>query len=948
MKILAHAPFIGTTGYANHARSFFCALNKYHTVKVRNFTIGQSWKGMSNTPHDNEPYITDEMKDMLILQTLNNPDGRVDVPMYDYKGDFKPDVNIILQETNHFYFYDDYVGYTIAFNVYESTRYPEHFFNQLMKFDEIWVPSQWQHDSIIEQGASPEKVKVVPEGVDIEIFKPKKGPKKEMDKFRFLYFGRWDYRKSTTEVIKAFLETFKGNDDVELIASVENPYPYDNTRNTPDRIEKYGVKYDNMEYVDGEIIMDNIRFIDFLEREDYINYLQNGHIFLSCARSEGWNLPLIEAISCGTPAIYSDYGAQLQFAEGKGIPVKISHLRPANIADTEVGGEYCEPDFEDLSKQMMDAYKNYDKHKKKALKDAKIIHKEFNWDNVAKLACDVLEPKKELSKFTEEDIKDIEYVKKNLKEGLIIPLDKPFVFVTTGNLGYMETIEKLVKSLNEFSKMKIIVYGVDCDVPFDSPNMIKRRIDPPKHSEHDKWYWKQYACIESLNEGYDNFVWLDGDVVVNHNIDTISKYFSMLDHYPIPDIHIQSEFFTRYTDHNGVNKTQLFNEKLCELWGLKKSRPYMHICMYVYDKRSKWWFEEIIKAYNEIDLKLYGEYYHWNDEGIDNGLRWKHGFTKHLPVSNFDTSSYDGDDGFTNIALKQFYKFWNEDGPQNFNRIYGYQRIPKDKSDIIYFHGNKDGEISDKMINFIKTKRDDNFYETMNFYVKSDEVVDMGKIFDIEGSTMFVANKYGWEHAVFHEIYNLRDYYLNREKKINEGNIVVDVGANMGVFNRWAYNQGAKLVISFEPDKRYYELLKLNAHPHSILFNAAVSDKMGTIELRESDHFGGSNIFWTPENTQGYEVRTYTLDYLFDTGLIDRIDFLKVDIEGAEQLAFKGISNENLMKVKNIGMEYHHSHLGYDEAIREQFIKRLNGLGFNSHILFLGTNNALQMIYFSR
>lgn len=46
MKILAHIPFIGTTGYANHARSFFTALNKYHTVKVRNFTIGNSWVGM--------------------------------------------------------------------------------------------------------------------------------------------------------------------------------------------------------------------------------------------------------------------------------------------------------------------------------------------------------------------------------------------------------------------------------------------------------------------------------------------------------------------------------------------------------------------------------------------------------------------------------------------------------------------------------------------------------------------------------------------------------------------------------------------------------------------------------------------------------------------------------------------------------------------------------------
>ena len=102
MKILAHTCFIGTTGYANHARSFFTALNKLHTVKVRNLTIGNGWKGMNDTPHDDEPYITNEMKGMLIQQTLNNQDGsRSDFNMYGYKGDFVPDVHIVLMETNN-------------------------------------------------------------------------------------------------------------------------------------------------------------------------------------------------------------------------------------------------------------------------------------------------------------------------------------------------------------------------------------------------------------------------------------------------------------------------------------------------------------------------------------------------------------------------------------------------------------------------------------------------------------------------------------------------------------------------------------------------------------------------------------------------------------------------------------------------------------------------------
>ena len=77
MKILAHTCFIGVTGYANHAKSFFCALNKYHTVKVRNSTIGGGWKGMNNTPHDNEPYITDEMKVTIHLEYILKKIGSI-------------------------------------------------------------------------------------------------------------------------------------------------------------------------------------------------------------------------------------------------------------------------------------------------------------------------------------------------------------------------------------------------------------------------------------------------------------------------------------------------------------------------------------------------------------------------------------------------------------------------------------------------------------------------------------------------------------------------------------------------------------------------------------------------------------------------------------------------------------------------------------------------------
>lgn len=903
MNILAHTCFIGNTGYANHARSFFTALNKYQTVRVRNLTIGTTWKEYSNSPHDDEPYITSEMKEMLILQTLYHEDGsRNDYPLYGYNNDFKTDIHIILVDANNSYYYDNYDGYKIAYNVWESTLYPDDFFKRLYYFDEVWVPSKWQFDCLVNQGYPNDKIFIVPEGVDVDIFKPLDViPKK--DKFQFLLFGRWEYRKSTTEILRTFNDTFRDNNNVEMICSIENSFAVDGLNSTEDRLRHHNID------------TSKLKIINFPSRQEYINYLKEGNVFVSCSRSEGWNLPLEESLSCGTPSIYSNCSGQLEFAKGKGIPVNIAGMVPANKEHSSFPGEYYEPDFGDLKMKLLSSYNHYDSLKKLALEESKQIRKDFNWEiiaeNASKLLTKTIDP----------------------------------VFITTGNIGYMPLIEKLVKSLLEFSNFKIIVYGIDCDISFDSPNMIKRKFVPPSHSIHDKWYWKQYACIESMKENYKNFIWIDGDVIVNHNIDNILKYFNQILNYPLSDIHVQEEFFGTY----GNNKIQLFNEELSKHLNIEKSNPYSHVCFFIYNKNCKWFFEEIISIYKSINIDDYERLLLWNDEGIDNALRWKYKFTNNLPVSNFDISSYDWDSGQTENQLNDFYTFWNRGGPYNFNKIYGYQFIPKDKSNILYFHGNKNLEVCNEMIDFIKFKKNNSFKDSEYFYTDIYKLENLGKIKSIQGSTMDIASAYGWPSAIYHEIYNLEDYYLNHVKRINYDATVVDLGGNIGIFNRWAYKEGASKIISFEPDKRYFELLKLNSSPNSILFNAAVSDKMGEVILSESEHLGGSNIMSNPtQSPVKYTVRSYTLNYLFESGLITIIDFLKIDTEGAEQLIMKGISNENILKIKNITMEYHNSHLGFNDSIRNDLITRLNSLGFNSYLLFCGNNNALQLIYFYR
>jgi len=385
-KIFAHGSYVGNTGYNQHTRDFFRHLSKHADIKVRNFTIGNSWKGYSERPHDNETYFNATDEKLLYQQVLWNGDNtRSNFPIYSDKSkNFTPDVNIILCETNHHLFYDQYNGPKIAYNVWESTLQPKEYFNKLKEFDEMWVPSKWQRDCTIAQGYDPNKIKVVPEGVDVNTFYPDNSVNHPLtkDKFTFFLAGRWDYRKSIKEIIETFIKTFNNNEPVELIVSVDNPFSNDGLNSTEERLKHYGLEDDR------------IKILHFPPREEYIRLLKSCNVFVSCARAEGWNLPLIEAMACGTPSIYSDCSGQLEFAEGRGIPVKISHELPVSASTynhfNDNVGNYYEPDFYDLGIKIKNVFEDYKKYKIFALVESEQIREEFSWENVAKIGIDTI------------------------------------------------------------------------------------------------------------------------------------------------------------------------------------------------------------------------------------------------------------------------------------------------------------------------------------------------------------------------------------------------------------------------------------------------------------------------------------------------------------------------------------------------------------------------------
>jgi autotransporter strand-loop-strand O-heptosyltransferase len=385
-KVFAHGSYIGNTGYNQHTRDFFRHLSNHAQIKVRNFTVGNGWKGMNSEPHNDEYYFNEIDRKLLYQQVLWNSDrSRNNHKMYsDPSKEFTPDVNIVLCETNHHLFYDGYEGPKIAYNVWESTLQPKQYFNKLLEFDEMWVPSKWQRECTIKQGYPEDKIKVVPEGVDVHTFFPEEvsTPLTSDGRFKFLLAGRWDYRKSIKEIIETFLKTFDKNEPVDLIISVDNPFSGDGMKTTEERLKYYGLE-------DERIIV-----LHFPPREEYIKLLKSCNVFVSCARSEGWNLPLIESMACGTPSIYSDCSGQLEFAQGRGIPVKILGEMPVNSSTyshfNESVGNYYEPDFNHLSEMMRLSYEKYESFKKLALVESIGIRKEFSWERIAEIGINVI------------------------------------------------------------------------------------------------------------------------------------------------------------------------------------------------------------------------------------------------------------------------------------------------------------------------------------------------------------------------------------------------------------------------------------------------------------------------------------------------------------------------------------------------------------------------------
>jgi FkbM family methyltransferase len=182
------------------------------------------------------------------------------------------------------------------------------------------------------------------------------------------------------------------------------------------------------------------------------------------------------------------------------------------------------------------------------------------------------------------------------------------------------------------------------------------------------------------------------------------------------------------------------------------------------------------------------------------------------------------------------------------------------------------------------------------------------------------------DNFIINEIFGKDEYKLKAEFVIKPNDVVVDVGAQIGIFSLYCASKGAN-VYAYEPMKPNYKLLLKNKGNNKFnnihAFNLGLSSKKEVLRLFLSTNSGGHSIF---NKSSHYQLITcITLKDVIDSNNLETIDLLKIDCEGAEYQILFSTSTECFNKIKAMIIEYHEfPSITFKAKDIKEFLTKLN------------------------
>ena len=175
---------------------------------------------------------------------------------------------------------------------------------------------------------------------------------------------------------------------------------------------------------------------------------------------------------------------------------------------------------------------------------------------------------------------------------------------------------------------------------------------------------------------------------------------------------------------------------------------------------------------------------------------------------------------------------------------------------------------------------------------------------------------------------------------LRRGMTFVDVGANWGYFTLLAANLVGRKgrVLSLEPDPRHFKSLSANvarSELHQVTaLQVAAADEAGTLSLAGYDERGGNYgvsriVADSNDQKQLFRVAANSLDQLFEEHSVASVDLMKMDIEGGEAFAIKGLAKSlTSHRVKRLLLELHPAQIAEHGSSVSEIVDSLQAAGY--------------------
>jgi len=185
------------------------------------------------------------------------------------------------------------------------------------------------------------------------------------------------------------------------------------------------------------------------------------------------------------------------------------------------------------------------------------------------------------------------------------------------------------------------------------------------------------------------------------------------------------------------------------------------------------------------------------------------------------------------------------------------------------------------------------------------------------------------------EVFGEKCYQPTFKFKNEKIKTIVDLGAHIGAFSVWAAQKfSPKKIVSVEMEKNNLEMLRRNVSANSFsnkikIVSKAIYSQNSKMKLKKHPFDPGSHKLDDSARSHLEDVKTISLARLIKENRIEKIDFLKVDIEGAEKYILTN-QNKDIFKhkVRIAIIETHHFTRLTENYVKEYFEK----LGFRTNL----------------